>query len=81
MKVGKQKEDCNHSFNRLNKAARLAVGKVKKVSNHVPRSLKRPQICPHQFSLQAEGKHGTKDDWLKVLFNKDITSGTSLVAQ
>lgn len=26
-KVGKQKEDCNHSFTRLNKAARLAVGR------------------------------------------------------
>lgn len=59
LKVGKQKEDCNHSFSRLNKAARLAVTRVKEVNEHVPRSLKRPKNCQHQFSMKAEGKDGT----------------------
>lgn len=43
-----------HLVGRLNEAARLVVGRVKEVSEDVPRSLKRLKNCWHQFSLQAE---------------------------
>lgn len=61
-----QKQDCNRSFSRLNKVARLAVGRVKEVSEHVPRSLKGSRIVgQHQFSLQAESKDGA-NKWESV---------------